>query len=216
MDYTTTAVAETATAANLAVVLAQAGKDVILVSADLHEPRAHVFFGLSNETGLLNVLGNQMDVMEALQQSRLERLRLLAEGPPSDRSVDLLQSEEMASLLHKIRESADFVIVDTSPVLASADPLALASMVDGVLLVADAGKTSRHAVIRARENLEQVGARIMGCVLNDFDPAHARSYEPYVYRRYSYGRRYGGGGEGYGAGYESGSDRPQDRRGPPK
>jgi tyrosine-protein kinase len=202
---------KTTTAANLAVVLAQADKRVILISADLRKPRIHRFFGLSNRTGLVNVLANEIETREALQVPQLARLRLLAAGPSSGRPAEWLQSEQMGALLQRIREQTDFVIIDTAPVLVVADPLAMAPMADGVVFVADADATSRHAVVRAREHLEQVGAKIIGCVLNDFDPASARSYEPYAHRRYYYGRRYRYGEDGYGAGYESGNGQSQEQ-----
>jgi Mrp family chromosome partitioning ATPase len=85
---------------------------------------------------------------------------------------------------------------------------------DGILFVADAEDTSRHGVERAREHLDQVGARIIGCVLNDFDPSKARVYEPYAYRRYHYGRRYRYAEDGYGAGYETGNGQVEQRPAP--
>jgi Mrp family chromosome partitioning ATPase len=117
----------------------------------------------------------------------------------------------MGRLLAALRDHADFVIIDAAPVLVVADPLALAPMVDGILFVADADDTSRHGVERAREHLGQVGARVIGSVLNDFDPGKARAYELYGYRRYSYGRRYRYSEDGYGAGYETGNGRAEDR-----
>jgi polysaccharide biosynthesis transport protein len=196
---------KTTTAANLAVVLAQADKRVILVSADLRKPRIHRFFGLSNKRGLVNVLAGETQVGQVLQAPEVAGLRLLGAGPSSGRPAEWLQSERMGELLGTLRDQADFVIIDAAPILVVADPLALAPMVDGVLFVADAEDTSRHAVERAREHLDQVGAKIIGCVLNDFDPGKARSYEPYGYRRSYYGRRYRYAEDGYGAGYETGN-----------
>jgi non-specific protein-tyrosine kinase len=205
---------KTTTAANLAVVLAQADKRVILISADLRKPRIHRFFGLSNRRGLVNVLAGELGAAEALQTPDVERLRLLGAGPSSGRPAEWLQSERMGQLLGTLRDHTDFLIIDAAPVLVVADPLALAPMVDGILFVADAEDTSRHGVERAREHLDQVGARIIGCVLNDFDPSKARVYEPYAYRRYHYGRRYRYAEDGYGAGYETGNGQVEQRPAP--
>jgi Mrp family chromosome partitioning ATPase len=106
----------------------------------------------------------------------------------------MLQSEQMGQVLAELRERADFVLIDSAPALVVADALALAPFVDGVLFVADADKTTRGAVDHARDQLEQVGATLVGAVLNDFDPSKARTYSYYYgyyyrsrYRGYQYG-----------------------------
>src|SRR5439155_23764939 len=121
--------------------------------------------------------------------------RVLASGPVPARPAELLQSEQMGELLAELRDVADFVIIDTAPVLLVADALALAPLVDGVLFVADAEGTSRGAVAHARESLEQVGAPLLGSVLNNFDPTKVSGYYHYGYYRYG---RYGYGRYGYG------------------
>jgi capsular exopolysaccharide synthesis family protein len=189
------------TAANLAVGLAEAGKRVILLSADLRNPRAHEFFGLKNYVGLSNALSGEVKPWEALlTPERLETLRVMASGPVPSKPAELLQSERMGELLSQLRDVADFVIVDTAPVLIVADALAVASLVDGVLVVADAQGTNRGAAMHAREQLDQVQASIIGAVLNNFDPSKARSYSYYYYGYYPY--RYGYGYQ-YGEGYRS-------------
>ncbi|MDP9299900.1 MAG: CpsD/CapB family tyrosine-protein kinase, partial [Actinomycetota bacterium] len=192
---------KTTTAANLAVVLADAGKRVILVSSDLRKPRIHKFFGLSNDAGLSSVLAGEVKPWEALADPGREHLRVMSSGPVPAHPAELLQSEQMGELVEELREVADFVILDTAPVLLVADALALAPLVDGVLFVVDAETTHRGAVVQARESLEQVGAPLIGSVLNNFDPSKARAYSYYGYYgpnrnryRYGYGGYYGGGG----------------------
>ena len=193
---------KTTTAANLAVVLADAKKRVVLVSADLRKPRIHKFFGLSNDSGLSKVLSEETKSWEALQNPSIENLRIMASGPPPSRPAELLQSEQMGSLIAELRQVADFVILDTAPVLLVADALALVPLVDGVLFVSDADGTSRGAVAHAREQMDQVNAPVIGAILNNFDPTRARYYGYYYgYRgyRYRYGADYGytyGDGEG--------------------
>jgi receptor protein-tyrosine kinase len=112
----------------------------------------------------------------------------------------------MGELIVELREVADFVIVGTAPILLVADALSLAPLVEGVLFVADSEVTTRGAVSHAREQLEQVGAPILGAVFNNFDPSKARGYYPY-YGYYPYRYRYGryGYGERYGYGYYGGT-----------
>ena len=191
---------KTTTAANLAVSLADANKRVILVSADLRKPRIHRFFDLENSVGLSNVLAGEVKPWEALQDPRVDNLRVMASGGIPARPSELLQSEQMGELIVELREVADFVILDTAPILLVSDALSLAPLVDGVLYVADSEATTRGAVSHAREQLEQVGAPILGAALNNFDPSKGRSYYyPYYYPygnrygRYRYGSRYGYG-----------------------
>jgi Mrp family chromosome partitioning ATPase len=98
----------------------------------------------------------------------------------------MLQSEAMGEVVDGLREVADFVILDTAPVLLVADALALAPLVDGVLFVADSETTSKAAVVHARDQLDQVGASVIGAVLNNFDPAKARAYRSYAYSSPAY------------------------------
>lgn len=183
------------TAANLSVVLANADKRVILVNADLRKPRVHRFFQMRNKVGIVNVLSGEAKPWEALVDPGIENLRLLPSGPIPSRPAELLGSEAMGELLAELRHVTDFIIIDSAPVLVVSDALALAPLCDGALFVADADATSRGAVAHAREQLEQVGAEIIGSVLNNFDVSKARS-APYYYRYYyryktKYGYSYG-------------------------
>jgi non-specific protein-tyrosine kinase len=211
---------KTTTAANLALVLADAGKRVVLVSADLRKPRIHRFFGMPNDVGLSSVLAEEVQPWEAILDPGLENLRILLSGPVPSRPAELLQSDQMGEILAGLREVADYVIIDTAPMLLVADALALGPLVDGVLFVADSDHTSRSAVAHSREQLEQVGAVLIGSVLNNFDPAKARAYRHYGY--YGPYRGYGRYGYAYyGPSFENGELRkgeapvmqlPQDRR----
>jgi succinoglycan biosynthesis transport protein ExoP len=177
------------TAANLAVVLAHTGKRVILVSADLRKPRIHRFFpSASNATGVVDILTGEATLQDCLQKTTVEHLWLLGCGPIPGRPSEIAGSERMGQLLMALREQADFVVVDSAPSLVVTDALAMAPFVDGVLYVADANATTRGTIAQASDQLEQVGARTIGAVLNNFDPSRATSYS-YGYR-YSYQYRY--------------------------
>ena len=205
---------KTTTAANLAIVLAQTGKRVILVSADLRKPRLHRFFqpGLVNNVrGLVDIVSGEATVQECLQPTGVDHLWLLGSGPIPARPAEVAGAEQTSELLLALRNQADFVIVDSAPSLVVTDALAMAPGVDGVLYVADANTTARGTVASSRDQLEQVGARIVGAVLNNFDPsrAHAYGYGGYSYR-YTY--QYGPAASGPDAGAESGGGEQTRRR----
>jgi succinoglycan biosynthesis transport protein ExoP len=170
---------KTATTANLGVVMAQAGKKVVLVSADLRKPRLHRFFDLENYIGVTNVLAGEVSPWQAVRQTEVENLQVLASGPVPSNPAELLGSQAMGRLLTALREVADFVIVDAPPVMAVADPVTLTPLVDGVLFLADAHNARRGVIEAARRQLDQVDARIIGAVLNNFDAAKAGSYYYY-------------------------------------
>jgi succinoglycan biosynthesis transport protein ExoP len=174
---------KTTTASNLAVTLAQADKRVVLISADLRRPRIHEFFGLgSADRGLSEVLGGDRRAWESMRSGKVDNLWIMSSGKASEQPTELLQSEAMRELLADQREVVDFIIIDCPPVLAVADSLVLAPMVDAVLFVADAQSTPRGAVIAARAQLDQVGARILGAVLNGVEGTGGYSY----YGQYAY------------------------------
>jgi capsular exopolysaccharide synthesis family protein len=172
---------KTTTAVNLSAALAQMGKEVILVSADLRNPRLHSFFGIPNTYGLIQILRGETGFDDALHKTMIPRLRVLPSGPPSSAGepVEQLQSDLMLEVLARCTEAADVVVIDAAPVLPVADSLVLAPVVDGVLFVADARKATRDAIVQCRYQLSQVGGRIIGGVLTGIAPRSSRihSYE---------------------------------------
>lgn len=176
---------KTTVSANLAVALAKTGKRVIAISCDLHRPRLHRFFELDNAVGLTSVLTGQASLGDALRRVRSDTLGVLPSGPTVSSPTELLGSDEMEHLLEELRRTADFVIIDTPPLGAVGDALILAPKTDGVLLVVDATSTARGAVTFARNQIEQVGGKIVGGIFHKFDPARARTYHPYYQHYYS-------------------------------
>ncbi|MFN2490078.1 MAG: polysaccharide biosynthesis tyrosine autokinase [Actinomycetota bacterium] len=173
---------KSATTANLGVALAQSGKRVILVSADLRKPRLHRFFKAQNGMGLTNVLAGEKNALEVLNWVGVENLRLLPSGPVPGNPAELLGSDAMETLLRELQEAADFVVIDAAPVLPVADAMTLTPLVDAVLFVADARRTTRGSIDQARQQLDQVNARVIGTVLNNFDPSKAG----YAHQQYGY------------------------------
>lgn len=155
------------TLANLAVTLAQAGRQVILVDCDLRRPSLHEIFGISNSTGLTSVILDDTTSALPLRETGVAGLRLLTSGPLPPNPAELLGSRRMADLIRSLCEQADMVLFDAPPVIAVTDAAILASQVDGVLLVLKAGVTRREHAQRARAALDKVNARLVGTVLNN-------------------------------------------------
>ena len=159
---------KTVTVANLAVSLSQAGKGVTLVSADLRRPDLHRIFGQPNEAGLSDILTQKMRLSDAVML--IPGLTFLPSGPSAIEAVEFLDADVMKRLLRTLAGASDIVLIDTGPVLAVADAMRLAQIVDGVLLVVGQG-TPMSDVRRARLQLSMVDAKVIGTVLNKFDPA---------------------------------------------
>jgi polysaccharide biosynthesis transport protein len=168
---------KTTTLTNLAVALAQVGKRVILLDCDLRRPRLHEFFGLSNESGVTSVLLGTDTVAEAMQPvESYPTLALMASGPPPPDPSELLSSEHTRELLDALRSRCDLLLIDSPPVVPVTDPLVLAAVADGTLLVVSANHTTKRALRRAVELLTQVDAPFLGSVLNNVGLERAYAY----------------------------------------
>ena len=155
------------TAANLALVMAQAGKKVVLVDSDLRRPSLHRLFGLSNEQGLTNLLlSTQPSVDGYAQRTRFDNLTVVTSGPLPPNPSELLASRRLDSLLEGLKTQADVVILDSPPALPVTDACILAAKVDGTMLVVDSSKTRSQALRRAKEALTKSKTRLLGAVLN--------------------------------------------------
>jgi len=153
-------------AANLATVLSSAGKTVVLVSCDFHRPGSDQLFGLDHKIGLSGILRGARVVQEVLEQpAGFDSLWVLPAGKTPPNPSALLGSSAMEKLIASLRESSDWVILDSAPLLAVADAAATARLVDGVLMVARANVSTRDAARRGREQLANVGVRVLGVAL---------------------------------------------------
>ncbi len=182
---------KTTTLANLGVSLAQAGKSVVLVDADLRRPSLHRQFGLQNKPGLTSLLlGAGADPERVLQDTGIKGLRLLTTGHLPASTAEVLDSPAFTALLAGLRPLADYVLLDSPPLLSVADPTILAQKVDGVLLVAEMGRTRTDLFARAVASLQGVKARVVGVVLNKVVVQPGSYYYDYYYSYYGH---YGNG-----------------------
>jgi non-specific protein-tyrosine kinase len=165
--------------ANLAVTTAQAGRRVILVDCDLRRPTLHNIFNLKNDAGLTTMVVDDA-AMESppLRDTGVEGLQLVSSGPLPPNPSELLGSRRMEEIIAALLERADVVLFDAPPVVAVTDAAVLATKVDGVLLVVNAGGTKRDYARTAKARLEKVNANLLGAVLNNvrFDVSLHRYY----------------------------------------
>lgn len=155
------------TTANLAVVFAQQGKKVLIVDADMRKPTVHYTFGVTNTTGLTNVLTRQATLDEAARPTDIENLNVLPSGPIPPNPAELLGSKGMQVFFEKAKERYDMIIFDTPPVLAVTDAQILANKCDGTVLVVASGKTELESAQKTKELLSAAQAKLLGVVLNN-------------------------------------------------
>ncbi|MDQ3136275.1 MAG: polysaccharide biosynthesis tyrosine autokinase [Gemmatimonadota bacterium] len=182
---------KTMTAANLAVTLAYDGLRVLLIDCDIRRPRVHGLFHLPRAPGLMELLvsprtqnGQPATPPKAIRDTSVAGLSVLPCGALPSNAANLLSGTRMRILLEELKERFDIIVLDTPPVLATADAGIVASLTDGVLLVVRAGTTDRNAAQRAYQQLANVGARVVGTVLNDPGGEVAKEgdyYYPYDY-----------------------------------
>jgi capsular exopolysaccharide synthesis family protein len=161
---------KTTTTINAAAVLASTGAKVLVIDADLRHPSHHSILDLHNEQGLSTVLAQELtgnDVLNCIQIDPDRGLSVLTSGPQTNTLAELIGSEGMGRLLATVSASFDHVIIDAPPIAYFADSALLASLVDGVVLVVGSGKTSRKVIRRSHKELQDVGANIIGMVLNN-------------------------------------------------
>lgn len=181
---------KTTVSTNLAISLAQLGQRVLLVEGDLRRPSVHRAFGIQGGLGVVSYLTGQQDWREAVEKISLPGLEVLVCGPAPPNPAELLSSDRMQKLLAEALAEYRFVVVDSPPLLNVADSRILATLVEGVVLVVKGGATPRELALRAQGYAADVGARVIGVVLNNVD-LHR---EEYSYVRHYSADGYGGYG----------------------
>ena len=173
---------KTTTAANLAAVFAQAGHATLLVDADLRKPGVHKMFDLPNAAGLTDLLrSNEIGVQDVVVRTEQELLSVLTTGSLPPNPAELLRSTRMRAVMARLAASAEFVVVDSPPLQAVTDAAILSALVDGTILVIEAGRTRSGAVRNGRETLAKVGAKVLGATLNRMSESMSGAYYYYDY-----------------------------------
>jgi capsular exopolysaccharide synthesis family protein len=158
---------KTTTAINTAITLAQADADVIIIDCDLRRPRLHSHFGLENSRGITNYLSGDRDLDSIVRTyDDLPRLKVITSGPIPPNPAELLSSNEMRHLLEELSAKYKHVIIDSPPAISFTDAAIISTLVDGVVLVAMANKSSMHLMRQFKQRVQNMGARIYGVVLN--------------------------------------------------
>ena len=188
------------TTSNLAITLAQAGRKVLLVDSDLRRPILHNLFGLKREPGLSNcltgtakwqnslqtatdILAKSTEWEEVLKTPVSDNLKIMTCGRSVNNPVKLLDSKEIRPLINELKANFDIILFDSPPVLPISDAIILCSILDGVIFIYQAGIVPRTAFNRARQQLENAGAKVEGIVLNN-TTREMENHPSYSYYRY--------------------------------
>ncbi|MCV7151158.1 CpsD/CapB family tyrosine-protein kinase, partial [Mycolicibacterium pyrenivorans] len=171
------------TAINIALALAEAEHNVVLVDGDMRRPTVHKYLDLVGQVGFSTVLSGQASLGESLQKTRFRGLTVLAAGAVPPNPSELLGSQAAKNLLTELRAKYDYVIVDSSPLLAVTDSAILAAGADGALMMVRFGYAKRDQLAHAIGNLKDVGAAVLGAVFT-LTPTRGGSSYSYSYGYY--------------------------------
>jgi len=182
---------KTTVATSVAITMAMSGSKTVLVDTDMRRPRLHKIFRCKNNAGFSTGLISDVPVPEIAQKTVVPGLDLITCGPIPPNPSELLHSRRFFDLIEELRARYDYVIFDSPPVLAVTDSLILGKHVDGVLLVARIGETSKGALLQTHRRLQAIDVRVFGCILNRVD-THREDYRYYTYYytgKYQYGEK---------------------------
>jgi len=176
--------------ANLAITFAQMGTKTLLVDTDLRRPVLNGIFGLSRAEGLTNVLVGKITMEEAIKPTKIDNLHLLPSGTLPPNPSELLASDAMGKLLGDVAKQFSIVLFDSPPVIPVTDAAVLSTKLDGVILVVKSGETRKEALLRGRDLLENVSARVLGVVVNgvNIDQMYGSYYRYYYHYYYGDGK----------------------------
>ena len=184
------------TISNIAASMAQSGRKVLVIDADLRKPRQHRYFGVDNDYGLTSVVYGQMEPEEAVRVIQAEYLSVVTCGPIPPNPSELLTSARFEAIIGVYREQYDYILIDTPPLLAVTDPAIVCRFVDLVYMVMRINNGVRSNSVRAKEVVDSMGVELSGVIINGL---RRRDQKTYDYK----GGKYGYGGYTYGAGYGS-------------
>ena len=165
---------------NLGIAMAQSGKRVLIIDADLRKPRVHRLFGVFGGTGLSDALEGELDWSEAVQGTHIERLHVLAAGSETSLPAELLSGPRLGDILQEAQNKYDWVLVDTPPILAVSDPCIVAQHVGGMVIVVRIEKNKKEAVQMATEMISNHNLPLVGVVANESPRESNRYYRTYI------------------------------------
>lgn len=172
---------KTTTIANTAISFALAGKKVLLIDCDLRKPRVHKTFEIPQLYGLTNFLVDRMELDEVIQKvEEFDNMHIITSGTKPPNPAEIIGTHSFESLIQKVRERYDIILIDTPPVLSVTDAAVISKEVDGVVLVVAANQSRKDEVRRAKIALERVGAKILGALICRAD-LKKRGYYYYYY-----------------------------------
>ena len=166
-------------ATNLAIVLAQQGKQVLLVDTDLRKPSVHYSFNASNLDGITSVLTKKISLNQAIFNTSIPNLDILTSGPIPPNPSEMLDSKAMVTLMKEVETVYDYVVYDTPPLLVVTDAQIMANKCDGVVLVVASGKTKKDRAIRAKQLIEKANSYLLGVVVNGVESKKRNDYGHY-------------------------------------
>ena len=196
------------TVSNLASSIAQSGRRVLLIDADMRKPVQHKLFGATNEYGLSSVVSGEMNPLDAVQVIQPEYFSIVTSGPIPSNPAELLTSTRFAAILEVYRNEFDFVLIDTPPVLAVTDPSIICGHADLLYMVMRIRNGVRTSALRAKEMIDSMGVEVGGIIINGLRRKDQKTYE--------YSGQYGYGGYKYGSGPSSATPRRTVPPNPPK
>ncbi len=172
------------TVANLALAYAQMGKKTLLIDTDLRRPVMHHIFGMKRDPGFTDLFAVDANYENIIKPTQKENFFIITAGIFTPNPAELIASQKMASHIEYFRNNFDMVFFDTPPIIAVTDATLLGTKPDGILLVVRSHKTSREIAQHAVSNLNNVGVKCIGSVLNDINLSHR--YSSYGYYKYYY------------------------------
>lgn len=184
---------KTTVVSNLAIATAEIHHRVLVIDADLRRPRMHEIFDVPNDRGLSDLLREELSdqsLRGLIHQTQVPGLHVLTGGGPTHSAANLLYSPNLAALLKKFKDEYDMVLIDTPPMLQMTDARLIGRLADAVVLVARSERTTRDAIVAAAQRLSEDRIRVLGTVLNGWDPHRAvnghygyylRGYDTYKY-----------------------------------
>jgi capsular exopolysaccharide synthesis family protein len=175
---------KTTTVTNTAIALCQTGARVIIIDADMRKPKIEKILGKENGVGLSNFLSGNTELESIIKKSEIPNLCYIPSGPIPPNPSELLGSNLFKNMIQALSDRFDHMLIDSPPLLGFADSTILSTIADGVIVVVIGGKTPRDTLLRTKDLLLQVDARILGVVINRVN-IRSGGYGSY-YNRYHY------------------------------